>query len=138
MRARIHQPDFDPRLEAIAERPAGAPACPPGGAPLEAQVTVQPGSRPEVVECDVTASRACLLVLSVPWSGGWRVQVDGGPTVAPHRVDGVIMGTPIPAGSHRVTFRYHAPGFALGCWIALLATLAAGAGAFVVSRRTAA
>jgi hypothetical protein len=123
-----------PSQACVVEAPPGG-ALPPAGLPGEAGTVSQLlPSAPEVVRLQAQLSREGMVVLSVPWSSGWRVSVDGGPAVAPLRVNGVIMGTPVAAGPHTIEWRYRTPGLTGGLWLAVLATLAAVA-AIVWRRR---
>jgi uncharacterized membrane protein YfhO len=74
-----------------------------------------------------------LLVVSQPFYPGWRATVDGKP-VPVHRVDYLLQGVRVQAGSHRVELSYRlspVPG------IISLAFLVAGIGAVLVKRRRA-
>ena len=71
----------------------------------------------------VDATRSAMLVLSQAWSPGWEARVDG-QVVPVVRVDGLVQGVPVPAGSHRVELAYRAPGLRTGFLIAV-GTLAA-------------
>jgi Bacterial membrane protein YfhO len=80
-----------------------------------------------VVETD-SRGRA-LLVLTDSWFPGWKAKVDGDDADV-HRVDYVIRGVSVPAGSHRVEFTYAPASWRAG-WIvsgvALLVVLGAAA-----------
>ena len=101
-------------------RAAGPPAAP--GSPTY---------EPERVVVDATARRPAELVLTDLHYPGWKVTVDGEPA-ALHRVDYLLRGATLPAGRHRVEFRYQPASFRIG-WIVsllalagLIATLAVG------------
>lgn len=99
-----------------------------GGSPGRARLTTNDAER-VVVRSD--ARRPGLLVLTDSWFPGWKATVDG-EGVPIHRVDYVIRGVSVPAGSHRVEFRYEPASVRAG-WIvsgvALVAiSLAAGIG----------
>ncbi|MCW3034717.1 MAG: hypothetical protein JWM17_29 [Actinobacteria bacterium] len=66
----------------------------------------------------VDAARPAMLVLSQAWSPGWEALIDGH-VVAVVRVDGLVQGVPVPAGSHRVELAYRAPGLRTGFLIGL-------------------
>ncbi len=64
---------------------------------------------PDRLELDVDAPMMAFIVLADAWLPGWSVAVDG--TRAPlFRVDHLLRGVAVPAGSHRVTMRYEPPG----------------------------
>ena len=71
----------------------------------------------------VDATRPAMLVLSQAWSPGWEAVIDG-QVVPVVRVDGLVQGVPVPAGSHRVELAYRAPGLRAG-FLVTLGTLAA-------------
>jgi len=63
---------------------------------------------------------------------GWRVEVDGEPAPVV-RVDELMRGVIVDAGTHEVTWRYTVPGIRLGALVSLLTALAL-AGAAVALR----
>ena len=75
------------------------------------------------VEGTVDANRDGLLYTSIPQDGNWQVRVDGAP-VNTVLVGDVMIGVPITAGNHTVSFTYNNKAFNLG-WKISLACLAA-------------
>ena len=127
-------PGFDGRRVAITEHPVpgiaqdnGTAAPAPGSARL-----VSYGA--ENISIDATAQRPSLLVLTDVYYPGWTVTVDG--HSAPiERVDYLLRGVPISAGTHRIEFRYQPASFTAGWIISLISTLAVIAAAVVGWRR---
>ena len=92
-----------------------------GGANPEAEVLELTVGRGDVGVL-VHAAAPALLVTSQPAIPGWRLEVDGEP--APDRVcrvNGAFLGAVVPAGTHRLDFRYRPLTWRIGL------TLAAGA-----------
>jgi uncharacterized membrane protein YfhO len=82
----------------------------------------------------VEAISDSLLVLSHSWAEGWSATVDGrsAPVL---RTNGLVLGVPVPAGSHVVRVAFFPPGLIPGALVSaasLLVLLAAGP---VVARR---
>jgi uncharacterized membrane protein YfhO len=90
-----------------------------------AAVTAETNAR---VELRATLDRRGLVVLDDALFEGWRVEVDGRPAPVV-RVDSVLRGVVVPAGTHRVVWSYTVPGIRLGAAVSLLALLALVAGA---------
>jgi uncharacterized membrane protein YfhO len=65
---------------------------------------------------------------------GWKVTLDGEPADL-HRVDYLLRGTTLPAGSHRVEFRYEPLSWRVGWIISLVALIALLAGVALSVRR---
>ncbi len=63
-----------------------------------------------------------LLAVSEIYHPGWKAYVDGVETSV-WRTNVAFRGVEVPAGRHRVTFRYESPSFRLGMWMSLLTTL---------------
>jgi hypothetical protein len=85
-------------------------ACTTG---CEAQWLPVDRTGPERFSVAVDRPSAGLLVVAEQWDRGWRARVDGTPArVIP--VDVSQVGVEVPAGSHRVTFSYTAPGLRAG------------------------
>lgn len=77
---------------------------------------------PERIVADVISNGPGLLVLTDMAYPGWMVQADGQPAellVA----DGFFRAVPLPAGSHRVIFRYRSISFLAGAAVSLAAVL---------------
>ncbi len=72
--------------------------------------------RPEEIRLSVTASTPGLLVLSQIAVPGWVATVDGQETSI-LQTNYLFQGIPVPAGSHSVTLRYHAPWLTAGLLI---------------------
>src|SRR5205823_42251 len=89
------------------------------------------------VHASVRADRPGVLVVSQAWFPGWRATVDGrsAPVV---RADGLVLGVPVPAGSHRVVLRYVPPGFRAGVAVTLVTIVGLATWGVVVRRRAAA
>ncbi len=67
---------------------------------------------PERVELQVSSPRPAFLVLLDAFDPRWKAEVDGRP-VPLYRTDVAFRGIALPAGSHRVVFRFHP---VLGRW----------------------
>jgi hypothetical protein len=96
---------FDPANKAVVETSSRIAAA--------AGKAVIVRDDPERVEVMARLSRGGLVALADAFDDGWRVQVDG-KTAEQLRVDGVLRGVVVPAGSHRVSWRYRTPGLARG------------------------
>ncbi len=133
-RAVLVEPGFDPRRTVVVEQAdaaavagvTGGEAAAGGGAGTAAPgtVTVSDPSNAEV-KIHAQLARRDLVLLDDSWSPGWSVQVDGRAARAV-RVDDVMRGVVVPAGSHAVVWRYRVPGLRVGVGLTLLALLAAG------------
>jgi hypothetical protein len=85
---------------------------------------------PERVVADINSGTAGLLVLADLAYPGWKAAVDGHP--APIlTADGCLRAVALPAGSHRVVFRYRPVSFYAG---AVLSVLALGTLGWMLSR----
>ena len=75
---------------------------------------------PERVVADVTSDAPGLLVLTDLWYPGWSAEADGSPAPL-YRADGYLRAVALPAGAHRVVFRYRPLSFHAGAVVSLLA-----------------
>jgi len=71
----------------------------------------------------VFAERPSLFVTSYAWMDGWHATVDGKPEPVA-RTNALVLGVPVPAGTHRVTLAFTPPGWTTGRNISLLAVVA--------------
>ena len=116
-----------PRIRAVND-PSGEPAA-------ERSAT---GARESDTAWTVQADagkRPAYLVASLMAYPGWQAVVDGR-TEIPLRTDGAIMGIPLAAGRHRVTFRYEPAAYRVGLYLSLLscAVVSLGAGYLLAAR----
>jgi hypothetical protein len=119
----LNADSFDPRAMAI---------LPPGAAELAPPKGTGPGSAARVVEAipgrlvlDVSPDGDGLLVVSQPYYPGWRARVDG-KRVPLQRVDYMLQGVPVEAGSRRVELSYHLSPLPAIISLAVLAGCVAG------------
>jgi hypothetical protein len=68
----------------------------------------------------VFADRPSLFVTSYAWMEGWTATVDGSP-VPVTRTNALVLGVPVPAGSHRVHLRFTPPGWTTGRNLSIVA-----------------
>jgi hypothetical protein len=118
-KAALMNPDFDPRREVliIAGRGEQVPiAGEVPGDPIEAPVLFD-AYEPHRIRLRVNAPSDGWLFLSDTWYPGWSASVDG--REAPvFRANVAGRAIRIPAGEHRVEFRYRPVSFVLGCLLA--------------------
>jgi hypothetical protein len=119
--AAVLEPGFDGRRLVVTPAPLPGLRPSPGAGPAgDARIVAY---EPERVVVDVVSRRpAAELVLTDLHYPGWKVTLDGEPADL-HRVDYLLRGTSIPAGRHRVEFRYEPLSWRVG-WIVSLLTLA--------------
>ena len=128
IRARLLEPDFDPREEALTEgrvdlsKESGNASQLIGHVPSNSSrdglATSPPRYQavsPNRFRVQVTTQEACYLVISQTWYPGWRAAVNGQPqqVVA---LNGILMGVGIGSGTSNVEFVYRPThfGWALG------------------------
>jgi hypothetical protein len=128
----VTEPGFDPRAEAVVERPvAGLPRS--GGAPAPGDVRLHT-VEPERMGAEVSTRAPAMLVTADVFLPGWRARVDGR-EVPLERVDYLLRGVPVPAGRHRVELTYRPLGWTAGWIVTLLAALGLTAAVLVARRR---
>ena len=116
---------IDPLVVAPLEPESGVALAGAGGSGSAEIVSATAAT----VEVEVECSDAALLVLSEAWAEGWSYRVDGGawqPALVSHHF---LRAAPVPAGEHRVEFRYTVASLrpALGIALAALVGLVAAA-----------
>jgi hypothetical protein len=123
--AAISKPTFDARGVAVTERAVpGLPAEPDDAAapdpPGTARLTAYEDER---VVAQADARTRSMLVLTDLHFPGWKATVDGEPAKV-ERVDYLLRGVVVPAGKHRVEFRYEPLSWRIGSIVSILALLA--------------
>lgn len=133
---------FDPRRDAVVEQGAEGTDGLSGIGSLEqvvngasGRVTVTDRSNSSVA-IRAQLSRPGLVVLNDSFAPGWSVQVDGR-DAAPVRVNDVMRGVAVGAGTHSVTWSYRVPGLRAGVALSAFALLmfAGLAGVLLMRRR---
>ena len=126
----VLEPGFDPRREAVVERPitgvADGPLRP--GAAGSARIVEDD---PERVVIEADANRRAVLVLADIYYPGWKAKLDG-EEVPIERVDYLLRGVALEPGAHRVEFSYEPLSWRIG-WIVSLAALLVLVGVVAVS-----
>lgn len=125
---------FDPRSEVILEE------APPAGFAAAARANAAPSAviidRYAFDEVALTAEMAAdgWVVLADTYYPGWEAEVDGkAATIL--RADCALRAVPVPAGKHRVTFRYRPAAIGRGRLVSLLGLLLV-IGGLVITRRS--
>lgn len=117
----------DAQAELLLEDP-GAPAVEPppptSTPPAAAQVTLVRHADEHVV-VDVTTPRAGYLRLADPYDPGWTATLDGAQTTL-YCADHYLRAVHVPAGAHRIEFRFDAARVVWPPRVALLASLLIG------------
>jgi hypothetical protein len=116
---------------------AKAPGITPG--PVEGATATITKYALHEVDVDVETPGAAILRLADMWYPDWTVRVDGRPAEL-LRADHALRAVAVPAGRHRVEFRYESPSVRQGMVLSLASVVAAllllGAG-WVLGRRRA-
>lgn len=124
--------EFRPREEAViqGEAPHGLVAG-AGGDPDRAEIAAY---APDEVAIDVECGARCLAVLTDLHYPGWTATVDAEPRPV-LRVNGIFRGVWLPAGRHRITYRYRPASLRAGVACLAAAVLVFGAAAALERRR---
>lgn len=130
--AAVANPGFDLRSQAVVPA-ADVSGALPGGATGTAGAVAEDDAG---VTLQTRLRRRGLVVLDDQYMPGWTVTVDGRPARA-LRTDVVLRGVVVPAGSHRVVWRYRVPGLRAGAAMSATGVLIAlvWAGVLLLRRR---
>jgi hypothetical protein len=120
--ARVMDPAFDPRREAVVEGELPIVTMPSAGGPARAVIT---GYEPNRVTIRVDASAPGLLVLTDSYDPDWTVLRDGEPELV-LATNGLFRGVAVPAGRSEIEFRYRPVPFVAGASLGALGLAAAG------------
>jgi hypothetical protein len=131
--ARLRDPAFNPRREAILLQGAGARALDARPFPHGQGSLAMKDLSPERLRIDLDAPHDAFLLTSMHFNPGWRATIDGAPAPV-LRSDLVVNGLFVLAGRHLVELRYWPVGFTAGL-LAFAATLAGFIVLLAVDRR---
>jgi len=110
--------DFEPRRVALLEVPeeelpnVGAGTWPSNSALVRATSDGR-------MVIDTSARAPSFLVVSESYFPGWQALVDG-KAAKVYQTDYILLGVPVPAGSHHVEMHYSAPGAKYGALVSLV------------------
>ena len=118
--AAVLSPEFDPRRAALFESgdPMTADPAWDAGAARVRGVVYRPGR----IELEAQLPAPGVLVVFNSFESGWRARVDG-VAAEVERADAAFQGIRLPAGPHRVTLEYRAPGVTEGLLLGLAGVL---------------
>jgi len=120
-RAKVGSPAFAGQSSVVTERHLdGLASGRRRGLPGRASIDTYAADR---VVARTSASHRALLVLTDVWYPGWKAKVDGRTTPV-RRVDYLLRGVTIPAGTHRVELTYEPPSWRAGWVVSLVALIA--------------
>jgi hypothetical protein len=108
--------NFDPGETACVEEPVALPRSCSGTATIKEESSIK-------VVVSAAMKTPGLLVLTDLWYSGWNAYLAGRP-VPVLRVNHAFRGVVLPAGEHRLEFRYEPASFALGVKLAAFAAVA--------------
>jgi hypothetical protein len=112
--------DVDVAREVLLDRdPSPRPAAAPRSPILIARLAED---RPERVVAEIATNSPGLLVVTDLFYPGWIAE-EGGRRLEILRADGLFRAVALPAGFHRVTFRYRPLSFLVGAGISIVALL---------------
>lgn len=116
----LREGDFNARTTAYVSESVAVPA----GVDSTATVRVEPRSSNQSMKITTTSSTSRLLVASEVYYDEWQAYIDGAkaPTI---KVNNLIRGVVVPAGSHTVEFKYESPSFEQGRTISIASNIAA-------------
>ena len=83
-----------------------------------------------IIKGDITVSDKKLLNMTVPYSSGWSIYVDG-KKVPSYKTNGMFIGTYLEKGHHNIELRYTTPGFKLGAVISIVSVVLLGISLFI-------
>jgi hypothetical protein len=128
--ATVAESSFDPRYAVVARaEEVGATSFP---SPNEGSARVVREANASVT-LEATLARPGIAVLGDAWAPGWSVEVDGQPA-PPLQANVVLRGVAVPAGTHKITWRYRVPGLREGAALSALGLVAALAWAIAAAR----
>ena len=126
----LNSDDFDPRRTAVlVPGDEGLVGSVQAGATGSVAVS---DAAPGRLSLDVSTDGDGLLVVSQPFYPGWQARIDG-ERAAVHRVDTLLQGVRVSAGSHRVELSFHLS--PLPAVVSLAALLVCLAGLILIRRR---
>jgi hypothetical protein len=117
--AAVAEDTFDPRYAAVVRADEVDTASLPGASSGSATVVREGNSS---VQLQATLAQPGIVVLTDAWAPGWSVEVDGR-AAQPLQANVVLRGVAVPAGTHRITWRYRVPGLRAGAALSGLGLL---------------
>ncbi|HEU4701728.1 MAG TPA: YfhO family protein [Conexibacter sp.] len=117
--ATVAEDGFDPRYGAVVRADELDGQALPGASSGSAAVVREDNSS---VTLQATLAQPGIVVLGDAWAPGWSVEVDGRPA-RPLQANVVLRGVAVPAGTHRIAWRYRVPGLRAGAALSAVGLL---------------
>lgn len=136
--AALRQPGFDPyRTVVLEEAPVFPAGSPPHAGDGHGTARAVSASTDEVV-VEAESNGPTLLLLTDPFSPGWRATALPGSSQAEYRIlraDYVLQAIPLGRGTHRIRLQYAPRGLGFWAAVSLCTTIGVAAAGFVLRRR---
>jgi hypothetical protein len=129
--------DFSPRRFAVVEgrtAPAGVNARPAKRRPVSPGPVTIRRDEPQAIDLEADLRRPAVVVMADSWAPGWEPTVDGR-SVPSLRANYLYRGVRVPAGRHRIEWRYRPAAVTAGGVVSALSLLALVALAVALLRR---
>jgi hypothetical protein len=116
---------FDPRIFAWADRDAERELRPylSGQSPRRSETVTVTYPTPQRAELAVAMESPGLVILADLDYPGWELTIDGRPAPI-YRVNRLMRGAAVPAGTHRLTYTYAPRSFQVGCVVSIVGIVA--------------
>lgn len=88
------------------------------------------------IEGTVDVKESGVLVTSIPYDKGWRLEIDGESKDVHELTGGVFISMPLEEGSHHISLTFRPPGIVAGMVITVVSVLMLAAFALMRKRRT--
>lgn len=89
---------------------------------MSESVVVRPSPSPELVVMEAALKSPGLVVLADVFYPGWELEVDGKPQPI-IRANRLMRGALVPAGTHRLVYRYRPRSLVVGAWMSLAGSI---------------
>ncbi|NUM81253.1 YfhO family protein [bacterium] len=111
----LNSPGFDPAVSAIVEKKVAAEIQSPDSTRIDFAEY-----RTDYISMNIYTDKPSLMVLSeIYYPHGWKAFIDGRETEI-YKTNYVLRSVTLPAGEHKIEFKFEPQEFSLGIWVSAL------------------